>query len=78
VRVVSSKPVGSGVEVQCIGLNSERFYSRILRKDDLEKLRVVNVGVRDFSGDAEAFFLFVEGKRVRSSLRLIKVLVKVG
>ncbi len=65
IKVISCKQIGTGVEVQGIGVKSERFYSRILRKNDLEKVKRVDLGKKDFSGDAEAFFLSMEGKRIR-------------
>jgi len=65
IKVISCKQIGTGIEVQGIGVKSERFYSRILRKSDLEKVKRVDLGKKDFSGDAEAFFLSMEGKRIR-------------
>jgi len=65
IKVISCKQVGTGFEVQGIGVKSERFYSRILRKSDLEKVKRIDLGRKDFSGDAEAFFLSMEGKRIR-------------
>jgi len=37
VRVISSRNIGSKVEVSCVGLNSNRFYSNILTEKDLAK-----------------------------------------
>jgi len=65
IKVISCKQIGTGVEVQGIGVKSERFYSRILRKGDLEKVKRVDLRRKDFSGDAESFFLSMEGKRIR-------------
>jgi len=65
IKVISCKQIGSGIEIQGIGVKSERFYSRILRKTDLEKVKRVDLREKDFSGDAEAFFLSMEGKRIR-------------
>ncbi|MBO3798318.1 MAG: helicase-related protein [Thermoproteota archaeon] len=65
IRVVSLRRIGSNIEVCGVGLNTGRFYSRILSQSDLEKTRQVELRRRDFSGDAEAFFLFMEGKRIR-------------
>jgi len=65
VRVISSKRVGMGIEVSCVGLKSDRFYSRIFTESDLIKIKKIELGIRDFSSDAEAFFLFIEGKRIR-------------
>jgi superfamily II DNA or RNA helicase len=65
VRVISSKRVGTGIEISCVGLKSDRFYSRIFTENDLVKIKKVELRRKDFSGDAEAFFLFIEGKRIR-------------
>jgi len=42
--VISSRDIGSRVEVSCIGLNSNKFYSNILTKTDLAKVRRVDIG----------------------------------
>jgi len=42
--VISSRDIGSKVEVSCIGLNSNKFYSNILTKTDLAKVRKVDIG----------------------------------
>jgi len=65
IKVISSKQIGTSVEIRGIGLKSERFYSRILTKSDLVKIKRVDLRRKDFSGDAEAFFLSMEGKRIR-------------
>lgn len=46
-------------------VKSERFFSRILKKGDLEKVTRVDLEAKDFSGDAEDFFLSMEGRRIR-------------
>lgn len=48
VRVISSRNIGSKVEVSCVGLNSNKFYSNILTKTDLAKVRRVDLGRKDF------------------------------
>ena len=65
VRVISSRKIGSKFEVSCVGLNSNKFYPNILTERDLAKIRRVDLGRKDFKGDAEAFFLCIEGKRIR-------------
>lgn len=65
VKVLSSKPIGANVEIQGIGMDSERFYSGIFSPTDLEKVKILETKEKDFSGDSEAFFLFMEGKRIR-------------
>ena len=65
VKVISYKRVGVGIEISCVGLESDRFYSRIFTESDLTKIKKVELRRKDFSGDAEAFLLFMEGKRIR-------------
>jgi SNF2 family DNA or RNA helicase len=65
IRVISYKQIGTGIEIQGIGVKSERFYSRILRENDLAKIKRIDLKRKDFSGDAESFFLSMEGKRIR-------------
>lgn len=38
IKAIASKQIGAGVEVQGIGVKSERFYSRLLRKSDMVAL----------------------------------------
>lgn len=65
IRVISSRRIGTSIEIGGVGLESERFYSRILKENDLTKIKKVELRRRDFSGDSEAFFLYMEGKRIR-------------
>jgi len=65
VKVISSRAVGSKLEVMAVGVQSEHFYSRILTESDLAKVVRVELRRKDFSGDAESFFLSIEAKRVR-------------
>jgi hypothetical protein len=65
IRVISSRRIGAGIEINGVGLKSEKFYSRILSESDLSKIRRVESERKDFSGDAEAFFLFTEGRSIR-------------
>jgi len=65
IRVISCRKVGASVEINGVGLDSGRFYPRILTESDLEKIKCVELKERDFSGDAESFFLVTEGRRIR-------------
>jgi len=65
IKVISSKEIGANVEVRGVGLESERFYSRILTPADFVKIKQIELKAKDFTGDGEAFFLFLEGKRIR-------------
>jgi len=52
VRVISSKRVGTGMEISGVGLESDRCYSRIFTESDLIKIKKVELRRRDFSGDS--------------------------
>ena len=65
IKVISTRQIGSGIEIRGIGVKSERFFSRILTQSDLAKIKRVDLRRKDFSGDAESFFLSMEGKRIR-------------
>jgi superfamily II DNA or RNA helicase len=65
IKVVSVKEIGNNVEVCGVGSSTGRFYQSILTQSDLEKVKHVELRGKDFSGDAEAFFLLMEGKRIR-------------
>ncbi len=53
IRVISIRQIGNNVEVQGIGLKTERYYSGILTAADLAKLKKVELRRRDFSSDAD-------------------------
>jgi superfamily II DNA or RNA helicase len=65
IRVISYRKIGASIEVYGVGLNTGRFYSHILTSSDLDKIKWVEAKKRDFSGDAESFFLVIEGRRIR-------------
>ena len=65
IRIISCRKVGTSVEIYGVGLDSGRFYPCILTEADLERIRLVELKERDFSGDAESFFLVTEGRRIR-------------
>jgi superfamily II DNA or RNA helicase len=65
VRVVSLRKIGANLETQTVGVKTNRFYPRILSESDLQKVKVLELEKRDFKGDPEAFFLAVEGNRIR-------------
>lgn len=65
IKVISSRQIGTRIEISGIGVKSERFYSRILTEDDLVKIKRVDLRRKDFSGDADSFFLSTEAKRIR-------------
>jgi len=65
VKVISSRAIGTNLEIRAIGIETERFYSRILTEGDLTKVKRVEIKRKDFSGDAESFFLSMEAHRIR-------------
>jgi len=65
VRVLTIGHVGTSVLVEAVGARSQRFYSRVLRPDDLAAVRRASVGGSDLSADPEAFFLGMEARRIR-------------
>ncbi|MGB9622442.1 MAG: DEAD/DEAH box helicase, partial [Candidatus Bathyarchaeia archaeon] len=65
VKVISVKKIGANLEIQAVGVGTNRFYSGILGESDLQKIRVLDLRMRDFSGDAESFFLALEANRIR-------------
>jgi hypothetical protein len=65
VQIISVKHVGTSVCLEGKGLTSNRLYSTIIKESDLAKVKKVLITKRDFSGDADAFFLFMEGRRIR-------------
>lgn len=65
VQIISVKRVGTGICLEGKGLSSNKLYSTILKETNLVKIKKVLMTKRDFSGNADAFFLFIEGKRIR-------------
>jgi len=65
VKVVSFKRVGNSMGVSGVGLQTNKYYSSILSKDDVSKIKIIEMKRRDFSFDPESFFLVIEGKRIR-------------
>jgi len=65
IKVISWREVGNSIEIYGVGLDTGRFYPRILARTDFDKVKWVELKERDFSGDAEAFFLVTEGRRIR-------------
>jgi len=65
IKVISSKQIGTGILLRGIGIKSGQGFENILTESDLTKIRRVDLGRRNFSGDADSFFLSTEAKRVR-------------
>jgi superfamily II DNA or RNA helicase len=66
VRVIKVEYHDDYVMLSAVGLDSKRYYSEVLLPKDLEGIEILSeVEIADFSGDAEDFFLGVEGHRIR-------------
>jgi superfamily II DNA or RNA helicase len=65
IKVVSWKRLGDLILINGVGLDSERLYRSVLSEDKLQNLKIIKLKERDFSADAEIFFLVLEGKRIR-------------
>lgn len=65
VRVLTIQVLGQRMKIEAVGLRSQQFFSQILSPDDLGRVRVATETARDFAGRSEAFFLAIEGFRVR-------------
>jgi hypothetical protein len=65
VRILAVEHLGTRVRIEAVGIKSSQVYERILSATDLERVRVVDEAVRDFSARGEAFFLAMEAHRIR-------------
>ncbi len=65
VRVLTLQHLGSSTQIEAVGTKTQKFYSRILSAQDLQRVRVVTETGCDFGGRSEAFFLAMEAHRIR-------------
>ncbi|MDI6892286.1 MAG: helicase-related protein [Actinomycetota bacterium] len=66
VRVVSTRKIGERVIIEAVGIQTDTFYAPVLSPEDLRKITVLSkTAEAAFTGDAEAFFLSTEAKRIR-------------
>ncbi len=65
VRVLQVKSLGELTQIEAVGTRTQHFYSRLFSPADLGRIRRVSLAARDFQGNAEAFFLTIEGHRIR-------------
>ncbi len=65
VRALTVQPQGSQVRIEAVGIQTERFYSRILTPTDLARIRISPGLQRDMGGRGEGFFLGIEAHRIR-------------
>lgn len=67
LKVISVKYLEDRAVINAIGCDTEKFYSPILTKDEIEEIKVRK---EDFSpGDGEEIFLFLEAKRIRNNFQ---------
>jgi hypothetical protein len=65
VRVLTVQELGPRLKIEAVGIHTRQFFSQILSLDDLNRVLISVETGRDFSGRGEAFFLAIEGHRVR-------------
>jgi len=65
VRLIRLEILGNRTKIEAVGTKSQQFYSHILTKEDLDRVRVTTEAGRDFGGRGEAFFLAMEAHRIR-------------
>ena len=66
VRVIQIQVWGDLFRLEAVGTRTQGYYDRVLSIQDLGSLRRFRAsGGRDFGGAPEAFFLAVEGHRIR-------------
>ena len=65
IRVLTIRPLGNRVEIEAVGKNTKRLYSRILTQTDLAQVRITSPIAQGFLGNPEAFFLTMESYRIR-------------
>jgi superfamily II DNA or RNA helicase len=68
VRVSAIHEIAGMTSIEFIGLNSQRFGSKMLSSTQIEELEIVTEeGVFDFHGNPERFLLFAEAERIHSA-----------
>jgi len=65
VRALTVQSLGTSLSIEAVGVESRRFYSGVLRPEDLPRVRRWVPQGRDLGGDPEAFFLALEARRIR-------------
>lgn len=65
VRVLRLQAFGERVQIEAVGTQTQRFYSRIFSPADLAQIRRISVTAQGFRGNAERFFLAIESHRIR-------------
>ncbi|WP_253664985.1 helicase-related protein [Thermus scotoductus] len=65
IRVLTVKALGSYIQIEAVGTQTQQFYSRMLTPADLAQVHVVSATAQTLSGNAEGFFLAIEAHRIR-------------
>jgi superfamily II DNA or RNA helicase len=65
VRVVNARDIGGHYKIEAVGLHTQKFYSRLLSREELQRVRRYAPVVTNFDGNAERFFLALEAHRIR-------------
>jgi superfamily II DNA or RNA helicase len=65
VRVLTIQSLGQLVRLEAVGTRTQQFYSLVFTPADLAQVRRVSAAQQDFQGRGEAFFLGIEGQRIR-------------
>ncbi len=65
VRVLTAQELGAAMRIEAVGVSSGRFYSRLLTREDLARVKHWAPHGIDLGGDPEAFFLALEARRIR-------------
>lgn len=65
VKVITLKQVGNRIQIQAVGIQSQKYYSQLLTEQDSQKISTRQTSLIDFQGDAHQFFLGIEAKRIR-------------
>ncbi|MEM3762032.1 MAG: helicase-related protein [Archaeoglobaceae archaeon] len=66
VRVEKVEPIGDRIRIVGYTINSKQFVDRILKKEDLERVKILKPGL-DFSANSENAFYFLEAIRFRNA-----------
>lgn len=70
VKVISSREISEGmIKLEAVGVQSDKYYGRIIRDEDISQIKIEEETNLSFSGDGEGFFLFIESHRVRNAFQ---------
>jgi len=70
VRVISSETINEDtIRVQCVGIDSGKYYPRLVDYKDLDLIRIEEETRLKFNEDAERLFLFIESHRIRNAFQ---------